>query len=55
MRERALKWLYGQLKKRRVALGKADSKPRAPQEEIENLGQTIELIEWIIGKVLEGE
>lgn len=55
MRDKALKWLYGQLKKKRVALGRADSKPCAPREEIENLEQAIELIEWIIGKVLEGE
>lgn len=55
MREKALKWLYGQLKKERIALGRADSKPNSSRDEIEHLEQAIEVIEWIIGKVLEGE
>lgn len=55
MRERALKWLYDWLKKKRVALGWAEDKTNVQKEEIENIESTIELIEYIIGKVLEGE
>ena len=55
MRERALKWLYDWLRKKRVALGWAEDKTNVQKEEIENIESTIELIEYIIGKVLEGE
>ncbi len=55
MREKALKWLYGMLRRKRIALGRADSKANVPKEEIENLNDDITVIEWIIGKVLEGE
>lgn len=55
MRERALKWLYGQLRQKRQFLGHAEYKLNVPKEEIERLEQAIEVIEWIIGKVLEGE
>lgn len=55
MRDRALKWLYGQLRQKKHSLGIAEYKPNASRAEIENLEQAIEVIEWIIGKVLEGE
>ena len=55
MREKALKWLYDWLRKKRVALGWAEDKTNVQKEEIENIESTIELIEYIIGKVLEGE
>jgi hypothetical protein len=55
MREKALKWLYDWLRKKRVALGWAEYKPNVQKEEIENLNGDIEVVEWIIGKVLEGE
>lgn len=55
MREKALKWLYGQLRQKRRFLGHAEYKPNVPKEEIERLEQVIEMIEYIIGKVLEGE
>lgn len=55
MREKALKWLYDWLRKKRVALGWAEDKPNVQKQEIENLNNDIEMIEWIIGKVLEGE
>lgn len=54
-RDIALKWLYDQLRKKRIALGKAESKPGVSAEEIESLQSSIDVIEWIIGKVLEGE
>lgn len=55
MRDRALKLLYGHLRRKRVALGLAEQKPRVSQDEIESIKSSIEVIEWIIGKVLEGE
>ena len=55
MREKALKWLYDWLRKKRQALGWAEYKPNVQKEEIENIESTIELIEYIIGKVLEGD
>ena len=53
-RETALKWLYGQLRRKRIALGKAEGKMNVSPLEIGNLQESIEIIEWIIGKVLEG-
>ena len=55
MRDKALKWLYDWLRKKRQFLGHAEYKPNVPKEEIERLEQAIEVIEWIIGKVLEGD
>ena len=54
-RDMALKWLYGQLRRKRIALGKAEDKPNVPAQEIDSLQSGIEVIEWIIGKVLEGD
>lgn len=54
-RETALKWLYGQLRKKRIAMGKAEGKPNVSASEIESLETTIDVIEWIIGVVLEGK
>lgn len=54
-REIALKWLYGQLRRKRVALGKAEGKMNVSPLEIESLSSAIEVIEWIIGVVLEGK
>lgn len=51
--ETALEWLYGQLKKKRIALGNAESKPNTPKEETDNIRSAIEVIEWIIAKVIE--
>ena len=53
-RETALKWLYGQLRRKRIAVGRAEKKPNVDAVEIGNLQESIEIIEWIIGKVLEG-
>lgn len=52
-RETALKWLYGQLRKRRIALGQAEKKPNVDAVEVENLQSAIDVIEWLIGVVLE--
>jgi hypothetical protein len=53
-RETALKWLYGQLRRKRISLGRAEDKPNVSPLEMESLQESIEIIEWIIGKVLEG-
>ncbi len=47
----ALKWLYSQLKKKRIALGHAEQKHN--EREIEDIKQSIEIIEWIIDMVLK--
>ena len=53
MCELALKWLYGQLRRKRVALGRAEEKPNVEPGEIENLQSGIAVIEWLVGIVLE--
>ena len=55
MREKALKWLYDWLRKKRVALGWAEDKTNVQKEDIESVESTIALIEDLIGKVLEGD
>ena len=54
MRETALKWLYDRLREKRRSIGRAEKKPNVDAVEIGNLQESIEIIEWIIGKVLEG-
>lgn len=49
----ALLWLYKQLKQKRVALGNAERKPNVNSSEIEDVKTSIEIIEYIIGIVLE--
>lgn len=51
--ETALKWLYDQLRKKRIALGKAEQKPNVDAAEIKSLQSAIDVIEWLIGVVLE--
>ena len=52
-RETALKWLYGQLRRKRIAVGQAEKKPNVDAAEIGNLQSAIDVIEWLIGVVLE--
>jgi hypothetical protein len=52
-RDTALKWLYGLLRKKRIALGQAEKKPNVDAVEAENLQSAIDVIEWLIGVVLE--
>lgn len=47
MQFRALKFLYKQMKAAKVALGRAEYKPRSGKE-IESLQNKIELLDWII-------
>lgn len=46
--EKALSFLYGELRKAKIALGRAEGKPNANPEEIENLQSKIEAIDWLI-------
>lgn len=52
-RETALKWLYGQLRRKRIAVGRAEKKPNVDAVEVESLQSAIDVIEWLIGVVLE--
>lgn len=52
--EVALNWLYGQLRRKRIAYGNAERKPNRDERELANLAKSIEIIEWIIGVLLEG-
>lgn len=55
MCELALKWLYDRLREKRRSIGRAEGKPNVSPAELEALRTAAEVIEWIIGKVLEGE
>lgn len=48
----ALDWLYRQLKKKRMALGNAEKKPNISDSEIADISSAIDIIEYIIGAVL---
>lgn len=45
--EKALSFLYGELRKAKIALGRAEGKPNS-REERESLQGKIEAIDWLI-------
>lgn len=47
MREKALEWLYKQLKQARVALGHAEHKTGVKQPELDDLNGKIALLEYL--------
>jgi hypothetical protein len=51
MREKALGWLYKELKKTRVAFGHAEGKPNVKQQELDDLRGKIDLLEYLCGLV----
>ena len=51
MREKALEWLYKQLKQTRVALGHAEHKTGVKQPELDDLRGKIDLLEYLCGVV----
>lgn len=51
MREKALEWLYKQLKSTRVALGHAEGKKGVKQPELDDLRGKIDLLEYLCGVV----
>ena len=50
---RALEWLYRQLKKKRIALSRAEQKPNSAERELNDIRSAIETIEYIIEVVLK--
>lgn len=55
MRDDALSYLYKKLKKARIALTFAESKPGTTQKELDNIQRKIDVLEWIIPVVLKEE
>ena len=52
MRQKALEWLYKELKKTKIALGHAVTRPGVTDEELNNLANKITTLDWLIGAVL---
>ena len=52
IQQRALHYLYGQLRKARIAFGHAENKPNNA-EELTNLQGKIEVLEWLTGVVIK--
>jgi len=55
MFEKALDFLYRQLKDTRIALGHAEHRPGVKQDELDNLRGRIDVIEWLTAVVLAYE
>lgn len=55
MRDEALKYLYKQLKKARITLAFAESKPGTTQKELDNIQRKIDVLEWLIQVALKEE
>lgn len=53
MRDDALVYLYKKLKKARIALAFAESKPGTTQKELDSIQQKINVLEWISAVVLK--
>ena len=49
----ALNWLYDQLRRKRISLGHAETKPGVTAAETEGLQRSIEILEWLTAVVLE--
>lgn len=55
MRQKALEWLYRELKKAKIALGNAESRPGVTREELDNLQRKIAVIDWMIPLVIKAQ
>lgn len=53
MNEKALAYLYKQIKQKRIALGKAEEKPNRSHSEIVDIMNSIEILEYLVGVVLK--
>lgn len=51
--ERALKWLFNELRKAKIALDRAETRPGVTQTELDNLQSKIDTIDWIIPLVVK--
>lgn len=47
MRKLALEWLYRELKKTKIALGHAESRPGVKREELDNLQRKIDVLDYL--------
>ena len=52
-KQKALEWLYKQLKRKRIALSRAEGRSNA-EHEVRDIKETIDIIEDIIAVVLGG-
>lgn len=55
MFDKAITYLYKQLKDTRISLGHAERRPGVTDEELDNLRGRIGVIEWLTGVVLAQE
>lgn len=53
--EKALDYLYRDLKRTRIALGNAERREGVKQEELEDLTHKADVIEWLTALVLKEE
>lgn len=51
-REKAQEWVEKQIRKTRVAIGNAESKPNVSHTELANLNDTLATLEWLSQLVL---
>lgn len=47
MRKTALEWLYRELRKAKIALGHAESRPGVTREELDNLQRKIDVLDYL--------
>lgn len=53
MRQLALEWLYRELKKAKIALGHAESRPGVAREELDNLQRKIDVLDYLTYLVIK--
>lgn len=46
-RKLALEWLYGELRKTKIAFGQAESRHGVKQEELDNLKRKIDVLDYL--------
>lgn len=51
-RERALEYLYRELRKAKIALGQAETRPGVTHQELKNLRNKIEVLDYLTPLVL---
>lgn len=53
MRKLALEWLYRELRKAKIALGHAESRPGVAWDELENLQRKIDVLDYLTTLVIK--
>lgn len=48
MRDKAQEWLCKQIRKARIAQGHAENRPGVTQEELENLQNKVDVLDWLL-------